>query len=176
MSSEQKKTKQEFVSKRNDYISWDDYFMGVAMLSAMRSKDPSSQVGACIVDKQNHIIGTGYNGWPIGIDNDALPWARQGDLLNTKYPYVVHAEANAILNATRDLQGATLYVALTPCNECAKLIIQKGIKEVVYISDKYADVDIFIAAKKMLNMAGVNLRQLKPAESELIIDFEKINN
>lgn len=175
MNSEKTK-KTTKATQRDNYISWDDYFMGVALLSAMRSKDPSSQVGACIVNEHNHIVGTGYNGWPIGIANDALPWNRQGEFLDTKYAYVVHAEANAILNATQDLRGCTLYVALIPCNECAKLIIQKGISEVVYISDKYADIDVFIAGKKMLEMAGIKLRELTPKASQLVIDFDKIKH
>ena len=120
--------------KREDYISWDEYFMGIAMLSAKRSKDPSTQVGACIVDKDNKIVGIGYNGFPIGCSDDNLPWSRDAENSNeTKYPYVVHAEANAILNSTKDLHGARIYVDLFPCNECAKLIIQSGIKEVVFL-------------------------------------------
>ena len=105
--------------KRNDYISWDDYFMGVAILSAQRSKDPGTQVGACIVNKKKRIIGIGYNGFPIGVDDDKFPWTNDGEWLDNKYPYVVHAEPNAILNATEPLDSATLYVSLFPCNECA---------------------------------------------------------
>ena len=116
--------------KRKDYISWDEYFMGIALLSAKRSKDPSTQVGACIVNQFNKIVGIGYNGFPIGCSDDELPWARSADDSNkTKYPYVVHAEANAILNSTKDLHGSRMYVALFPCNECTKLIIQSGIKK-----------------------------------------------
>ncbi len=160
---------------RKDYIDWDEYFMGVAALSAMRSKDPSTQVGACVVNKQNHIVGTGYNGWPTGIPEDALPWGREGSTLETKYVYVVHAEKNAILNAhSTNLKGCRIYVGLFPCNECAKAIIQVGIEEVIYISDKYADVDIFKASRKMLELAGVKLRQYTPPKPQLVIDFTKV--
>ena len=163
------------ITKREDYISWDDYFMGVAMLSAMRSKDPSTQVGACIVNPDNKIVGVGYNGFPIGIPDDALPWGREGSILETKYVYVVHAEKNAILNSTSDLKDCKIFVGLFPCNECAKMIIQSGIKEVIYISDKYADLDIFKASRKMFDLAGISLRQYTPAIPKLIIDFDKVN-
>ncbi len=146
--------------KRNDYISWDEYFMGVAHLSALRSKDDSSQVGACIVNPKNHIVGIGYNGLPIGCDDDDFPWQRDGDFLNTKYAYVVHAEANAILNSSIDLDGSRIYVTLFPCNECAKLIIQSGIQEVIYLEDKYHDSDISKASRRLFASAGVSLRQL----------------
>lgn len=160
--------------KRKDYISWDDYFMGVAQLSAKRSKDPSTQVGACIVNSKKRIIGIGYNGFPIGCSDDKLPWSREGDYLDTKYPYVCHAEMNAITNASNkpDLDGASMYVSLFPCNECAKLIVQVGIKEVVYLSDKYADQPIFIAARNIFDMAGVSYRQLKPDQQSLTLTFE----
>lgn len=159
--------------KRKNYISWDEYFMGIAMLSAMRSKDPNTQVGACIVDQQNKIVGIGYNGFPIGCSDDLLPWEREAKNINdTKYPYVVHAEANAILNSTKDLHGAKLYVGLFPCNECAKLIIQAGIKEIVYLSDKYKDLDSTKASKRMLTMAGVKLRKLRLTLKKIIINFE----
>ncbi|MBN1212913.1 MAG: dCMP deaminase family protein [candidate division Zixibacteria bacterium] len=152
------------VTKRTDYISWDDYFMAVAQLSALRSKDPSTQVGACIVNKNKRIIGIGYNGFPSGCSDDELPWAREGDFLQTKYPFVCHAEMNAITNSSNkpDLEGASMYVSLFPCNECAKLIVQVGISEVVYLSDKYHEQDIFVAARRIFEMAGVRLRQLKP--------------
>ena len=146
--------------KRTDYISWDEYFMGIAMLAAKRSKDPSTQVGACIVSSDNIIISTGYNGMPKGCSDDDFPWGRDGD--DTKYPYVVHAELNAILNANgRDLHGSRVYVALFPCNECAKAIIQSGVKEVIYLSDKYKDTMSNLASKRMLNAAGVKFTQLK---------------
>ncbi|XMB72538.1 dCMP deaminase family protein [Mycoplasmatota bacterium WC30] len=146
--------------KRNDYISWDEYFMGVANLSALRSKDDTSQVGACIVDQKNHIVGIGYNGLPIGCSDDEFPWEREGGFLDTKYAYVVHAEANAILNSNVDLDGSRIYVTLFPCNECAKLIIQSGIKEVIFLSDKYRDSEIFVASRKLFDKAGIKLTKL----------------
>lgn len=159
--------------KREGYISWDEYFMGVALLASMRSKDPNTQVGACIVDRENRILSTGYNGFPSGCSDDEFPWEREGSFLETKYPFVVHAELNAILNAHgKNLSGAKIYVALFPCNECAKAIIQCGIKEVIYLSDKYATQDSTLASKKMLNAAGVKLTQLKPACDSLVIDFQ----
>ena len=156
--------------KRQDDISWDEDFMGVAMLAARRSKDPNTQVGACIVSPDNIIISTGYNGMPKGCSDDDFPWDRVGE--ETKYPYVVHAELNAILNANgRDLRGSRLYVALFPCNECAKAIIQSGVKEVLYLSDKYADSAPTMASKRMLNAAGVTYRQLKPTLQSITLDF-----
>lgn len=156
--------------KRSDYISWDQYFMGVAVLSAMRSKDDSSQVGACIVNEKNHIVGIGYNGFPIGCDDDAFPWEREGSFLETKYAYVVHAEPNAILNATVDLSGARMYVTLFPCNECAKLIIQSGIREVVFLSDKYSGTEIDIASKRLFSAAGVKTRKLEDFHMKVTFD------
>ena len=156
--------------KRTDYISWDEYFMGIAMLAAKRSKDPSTQVGACIVSSDNIIISTGYNGMPKGCSDDEFPWGRDGD--DTKYPYVVHAELNAILNANgRDLRGSRVYVALFPCNECAKAIIQSGVKEVVYLSDKYKDTMGNIASKRMLTAAGVKFTKLDSQLKDLTINF-----
>ena len=156
--------------KRQDYISWDEYFMGVAKLAARRSKDPSTQVGACIVSQENIIISTGYNGMPKGCSDDEFPWAREGE--ETKYPYVVHAELNAILNANgRDLRGSRVYVALFPCNECAKAIIQSGVKEVVYLSDKYANTPGVKASKRMLDAAGVKYTQLRPAVKTITLDL-----
>jgi dCMP deaminase len=149
--------------KRQDYISWDEYFMGIALLSAKRSKDPSTQVGACIVSEDNKILSIGYNGAPIGFSDDRMSWEREGDFLNTKYAYVCHAELNAILNYTGlTLKGAKIYVDLFPCNECAKAIIQSGIKKVIYWSDKYADTDSVKASKKMFNECGVEIEQYKP--------------
>lgn len=148
------------MSKSLEYISWDEYFMGVARLSALRSKDPSTKVGACIVNENKRIVGIGYNGFPYGCSDDEFPWERSGEFLDTKYPYVVHAEPNAILNSTTPLHGATIYVTLFPCNECSKLIIQSGIKEVVYLSDKYAGTNENTASKRMLNAAGIKLRQM----------------
>ena len=158
--------------KRQDYISWDEYFMGVAMLAARRSKDPSTQVGACIVSQDNIIISTGYNGMPKGCSDDEFPWERTGAENETKYPYVVHAELNAILNANgRDLRGSRLYVALFPCNECAKAIIQSGVKEVVYLSDKYKDTMGNLASKKMLDAAGVKYTRLQSRVQSITLDF-----
>ena len=159
--------------KRQNYISWDEYFMGVALLASMRSKDPNTQVGACIVDNENRILSTGYNGFPSGCSDDEFPWEREGDFCETKYPFVVHAELNAILNARgKNLTGAKIYIALFPCNECAKAIIQSGIKEVIYLSDKYADTDGTIASKRMLTSAGVKFTQLVPKTTLLNIDFK----
>ena len=156
--------------KRTDYINWDEYFMGIAMLAARRSKDPSTQVGACIVSQDNIIISTGYNGMPKGCSDDEFPWDREGE--ETKYPYVVHAELNAILNANgRDLRGSRLYVALFPCNECAKAIIQSGIREVIYLSDKYAHTPTTIASKRMLDAAGVRYVQMKPSMESITLNF-----
>jgi dCMP deaminase len=144
--------------KRQDYISWDEYFMGVAALSAMRSKDPSSQVGACIVSQDNKILSMGYNGFPRGCSDEEYPWSREAQGLDTKYVYVVHSELNAILNyrgGSRSLEGAKMYVTLFPCNECAKAIIQAGIREIIYDDDKYADSVAVLASKRMLRSAGV---------------------
>ena len=159
--------------KRTDYISWDEYFMGIAMLAARRSKDPSTQVGACIVSPDNIIISTGYNGMPKGCSDDSFPWNRKAECENdTKYPYVVHAELNAILNANgRDLRGSRIYVALFPCNECAKAIIQSGVKEVLYLSDKYKDTMGNLASKRMLDAAGVKYTTLKPEHDAITLDF-----
>ena len=156
------------MGKREGYLSWDDYFMSVALLSGKRSKDPSTQVGACIVNKNNIIESIGYNGLPKGCSDDEFPWEKEGEMLNTKYPFVVHAELNAILNAKgKDLSGCKIYVALFPCNECAKAIIQSGISEVVYLSDKYSNTDSVKASKMMFKCAGVELRQLVPSYKEI---------
>ena len=148
------------MTKRKDYLSWDEYFMGIALLSAYRSKDPNTQVGACIVNSKNHIMSVGYNGLPMGCSDDEYPWGREGDSLDTKYPYVCHAELNAILNcASGNVRGCTVYTTLFPCNECAKAIIQSGIAEVVYMSDKYSDSDSVLASKRMFTTAGVKFRE-----------------
>ncbi len=146
--------------KREDYLSWEEYFMGVAILSARRSKDPGTQVGACIVNSENRIVSVGYNGMPHGCNDDVYPWDREGDMLDTKYAFVCHAELNAILNsAVGDLRGCRVYTTLFPCNECTKAIIQKGISEVIYLCDKYSDTDSVRASKKMLESAGVKYTQ-----------------
>lgn len=150
--------------KRTDYISWDQYFMGVALLSAMRSKDPATQVGACIINKKKRIVGIGYNGFPYGVEDDDYNWDKSDNWLDSKYPYVVHAEPNAILNATVSLEDATLYVTLFPCNECAKLIIQSGIKEVVYLEDKYHERESFVASRRMFDSASVIYRKMDKVE------------
>ena len=148
--------------KRNDYLTWDEYFMGVAMLSGMRSKDPNTQVGACIVSADNKILSMGYNGFPKGCSDDEFPWCREGAPLDNKYFYTTHSELNAILNYRGgSLEGAKIYVTLFPCNECAKAIIQAGITTVVYDSDKYADSDSTIASKRMMDAAGVRYYQYK---------------
>ena len=164
--------------KRTDYISWDEYFMGIAMLAAKRSKDPSTQVGACIVSPENIIISTGYNGMPKGCSDDEFPWERSGEDENeTKYPFVVHAELNAILNASgRDLRGSRIYVALFPCNECAKAIIQCGIKEVIYLSDKYHDTMLNLVSKRMLSAAGVKFTQMQTTVESITLDFTPEEN
>ena len=154
---------------RKDYLSWDEYFMAVAKLSAMRSKDPHTQVGACIVSNDNRILSIGYNGAPNGFNDEKFPWGREGNPLETKYLYVVHAERNAILNyrgSRKDLENSKIYVDLFPCNECVKEIIQAGIKEVVYLSDKYADTDETIASKKLLDSCNVQYRKIDLKDSK----------
>lgn len=158
------------IEKRRDYISWDEYFMGVAMLSGLRSKDPNTQVGACIVSEDNKILSMGYNGFPIGCSDDDFPWEREGEPLDCKYLYSTHGELNAILNYRGgSLEGAKLYVSLFPCNECAKAIIQSGIKTIVYDSDKYSDTPAVIASKKMLDAADVKYYQYKKTNREITI-------
>ena len=161
--------------KRKDYISWDEYFMGVAILASKRSKDPNTQVGACIVDDSKRILSTGYNGFPYGCEDDEFPWERSGEKeTDTKYPYVVHAELNAILNAgEKNLRGAIVYVCLFPCHECAKAIIQSGISEVVYLSDKYHDTPSTAASRRMLEAAGVKTTPMKPTKASLLIKFSE---
>ena len=161
--------------KRKDYISWDEYFMGTALLASKRSKDPNTQVGACIVNDKKRIMSIGYNGFPMGCDDDDFPWEREGDnSFDTKYPYVCHAELNAILNNRgANLEGCTIYVGLFPCCECAKAIIQSGIKKVIYLSDKYKDSDSTRASKRMLNAAGVELEQIEIKHKQITIDFDE---
>lgn len=157
--------------KRTDYISWDEYFMGVALLAARRSKDPNTQVGACIVSENRIILSTGYNGFPFGCSDDEYSWEREGE--DTKYPYVVHAELNAILNSNgKSLKNARLYVTHFPCNECAKAIIQSGIRCVYYISDKYPVSPMTQASRRMLTSAGVELSKLKTDLSTLTLNFD----
>ena len=149
---------------RKGYLSWDEYFMYISKLTAMRSKDPNTQVGACIVSQDNRILSIGYNGTPNGYNDQIFPWDREGQPLHTKYLFVCHAELNAILNfrgARRELENSKVYVDLFPCNECAKAIIQCGIKEVVYLCDKYKDTDSVIASKKMFDICGVKYRQIE---------------
>ena len=156
--------------KRKDYISWDEYFMGVAKLSALRSKDPNTQVGACIVSEDNKILSMGYNGLPRGCSDDEFPWSREGDPLDNKYLYTAHSELNAILNYQGGtLQNAKMYVTLFPCNECTKAIIQSGITEIIYLSDKYSDTDSTIAAKNMLKASGVTFRPYKPCGKDITL-------
>ena len=155
------------MAKRSDYISWDEYFMGVAILAAQRSKDPNTQVGACIVSNDNRILSIGYNGAPNGFEDENFPWARDGEKIYTKYPYVCHAEMNAILNyrgTKKEFENAKIYVDLFPCNECAKLIIQSGIKEVIYLSDKYNGTDENIASKRLFDTCKVKYKQIECKE------------
>lgn len=161
--------------KRQNYISWDEYFMGVALLAAQRSKDPNTQVGACIVNPDKRIISTGYNGLPAGLSDDEYPWEREGSFLKTKYAYVCHAELNAILNTPgASLKGCSIYVAMFPCNECAKAIIQSGISQVVFLYDKYPDADSTVASRRMLEAAGVTCRQLDAPAQPIILDFQTV--
>lgn len=150
--------------KKQNYLKWDEYFMGIALLSAKRSKDPNTSVGACIVSQSNKILSVGYNGMPVGCSDDEFPWNREGDPLTTKYLYVCHAELNAILNYTgTDIRNSKIYTTLFPCNECTKAIIQSGITEIIYLSDKYSETDSTIAAKTMLRAAGVRFTPYIPA-------------
>lgn len=159
--------------KRNGYISWDEYFMGVALLAAERSKDPNTRVGACIVDRQRRILSTGYNGFPQGCSDDEFPWNRDASLGETKYNFVVHAELNAILNTRgKSLADSILYVALFPCNECAKAIIQAGVREVIYLSDKYRGTESTEASRRMMTAAGIKLTKFKPTRSEIVLNFD----
>lgn len=163
--------------KREDYINWTEYFMATAFLAAKRSKDPCSQVGACIVNRENKIVGVGYNGFPIGCDDDKFPWSKNiDDPLKSKYMYVCHAEMNAILNKNcSDVKGCTVFVGLFPCNECAKMIIQSGITEVVYYSDKHKDKPQTQASKIMFDAVGIKYRQFVPKQKKIVIDFTEID-
>lgn len=165
---------EQTAKKRNDYIDWQEYFMAVAFLAAKRSKDPKTQVGACIVNNDNKIVGIGYNGMPIGCNDDDFPWGKNTPSpLDSKYLYVCHAEMNAILNKnSADVKDCTIYVGLFPCNECAKMIIQSGIKKVVYLSDKNAHRPEYIASKKMFNASNIIYKQYKPRRSKIEINFD----
>ena len=164
--------KDRIVMKREDYISWDEYFMGVAYLSAARSKDPNTQVGACIVSPDNKILSMGYNGFPRDCSDEEFPWAREGDPYDTKYYYVTHGEMNAILNYRGgSLEGSKLYVTLFPCNECTKALIQAGIRTVIYADDKYADTSWVRASKRMMNAAGVEFHPYKPSGRKVELDL-----
>ncbi len=161
------------MTKRLNYLTWDEYFIALAKLTAMRSKDPSTQVGACIVSADNRILSVGYNGAPNGFDDDNFPWNRQGENLETKYPYVCHAEMNAVLNyrgTRKDFENARIYVDLFPCNECAKIIIQSGIKEVVYLSNKYKDSENNIASRRLFDSCGIEYHQLD-LEKQITIEI-----
>jgi len=158
------------ISRRENYFSWDETFMQMCNVISQRSKDPNTQTGACIVNDKNVVIGLGYNGFPRGCSDEELPWAREGDFCDTKYPYVVHAEQNAVLNANASTEGARIYCTLFPCNECVKVIIQRGIKEVIYEVDKYHDKEAWAAARKMLDLSGVICRQYSPVNNLI---FEK---
>ena len=156
--------------KRIGYLSWDGYFMGIALLSAQRSKDSNTQVGACIVSEENKILSVGYNGMPIGCSDDEMPWGKEGEALDTKYPYVCHAELNAILNYNGgSLKGAKLYTTLFPCYECAKAIIQSGIKEIVYLEDKYATTDSVKASKKMFDLVHISYKPYKMENKDITL-------
>lgn len=157
--------------KNKNSINWDEYFMGIAILSGKRSKDPNTPVGACIVNEEKKIVGVGYNGFPIGCSDDEFPWEREGEFLETKYAFVCHAELNAILNSIKSTKSCSIYVGLFPCNECAKAIIQSGIKEIVYLSDKYNGTDSNIASKKMLDASGVKYRKFQSNLNNLEIKF-----
>lgn len=158
--------------KRTDYISWDEYFMGIAYLSAMRSKDPNTQVGACIVSRENKILSMGYNGFPTGCDDDEFPWTREGELCDSKYAYVTHSELNAILNYRGgSLEGTKIYVTLFPCNECAKAIIQSGIRELVYADDKYSGTPANIASRRMLKAAGVQMTPYRKSSKTILLSL-----
>lgn len=158
-------------SKRTDYISWDEYFMGIAMLSGMRSKDPNTQVGACIVSRDNKILSMGYNGFPIGCSDDDFPWEREGEPLDNKYFYSTHSELNAILNYRGgSLEDTKIYVTLFPCNECAKAIIQSGIKEVIYDCDKYSNTASVMASKRMFEAAGIKVRRYERTDRTITLE------
>lgn len=159
--------------KREDYICWDEYFMGIAVISSLRSKDPNTQVGACIVNAHNKIVGIGYNGLPRGCSDDDFPWGKEGDFLDTKYPFTCHAELNAILNSVgSNLDGCRIYTTLFPCNECTKALIQVGIGEIIYLSDKYSETNVVKASKLMLDTSKVNYTPFNSNRNNLLINFK----
>ena len=157
--------------KREDYISWDQYFMGIAILSSYRSKDPSTSVGSCIVSQENKILSLGYNGAPIGFSDDIFPWEREGSFMETKYAYVCHAEMNAILNCPTSLKDSRCYVTLFPCNECAKAIVQSGIKEIIYLDDKYHDTDGCKVSRMIFDECGVTYRKYEKGGRDIVISL-----
>ena len=160
------------MEKRVDNVlTWDEYFMGLAHLSALRSKDPNTQVGAAIVDENHRVVSVGYNGFPTGVSDDEFPWSREGDVLTSKYAFVVHAELNAILNSQRSVRGCTIYVSLFPCNECAKAIIQSGIKRIVYLDDKYKNSNNNIAARHMFRISGVETKKYELSERPVTLNL-----
>jgi dCMP deaminase len=162
-------------NKREDYILWDEYFMAVALLSGQRSKDPHLQVGACVASPDNKIVGVGYNGFPLGCSDDVLPWTSDGNYLDTKYPYVCHAELNAVLNSIfSDLRRCRIYVAIFPCNECTKIILQSGISEIIYLTDKHEDTDSIKASKLMLDTAHIPYRKFSTKRKSLLINFSQL--
>lgn len=157
---------------KENHITWEEYFMGIALLSAKRSKDPNTKVGACIVNDQHRIISVGYNGMPNGCNDSDFPWDKRDGILNeTKYAYVCHSELNAILNSQCSIRNATLYVTLFPCNECAKVIIQSGIKEIIYLDDKYSGTPSDKASKKMLDMSGIKYRKYTLKEENITLNL-----
>lgn len=160
---------------RKDYINWDEYFMGIALLSCERSKDPNTQVGACIVSKDNRILSVGYNGTPNGIEDKDFSWKREGEFLDTKYAYVVHGEANAIANYRgnkKDFEDSKIYVTLFPCNECSKMIVQNGIKEVIYLNDKYDGTDENVASKRILDSCNVIYRKFDTDKENIVLKLK----
>ena len=158
--------------KRENYLKWDEYFMGIALLSAMRSKDPGTQVGGCIVSPNNRIMSVGYNGMPSGCSDDDYPFDREVAPLDTKYLFVCHEELNAILkHRGNSLEGCRIYTTLFPCNECAKALIQAGIKEIIYMQDKYADTDSVIASKMMMKSAGVKFREYVSGDKNIVLEL-----
>jgi len=161
------------LAPKSDIITWDDFFMGVCKLAAERSRDPSTAVGCCIVDDFNNIVGVGFNGLPRGCDPNLFPWDREGGFLDTKYAYISHSETNALDNADRSkVRGSRLYVSLFPCNECSKRIIQNGIKEVIFLSDKYHNTDAAEASRRLLVAAGIKTRQFVCNRHQVILDLE----